>query len=209
MSCVSAVGSLVDFFTPANDGSGYSLYVGDDTAVGQSWVSGASPAEITGVCFRLFTSGAPTGVIKAGIYAHSGVYGSSSIPTGAALVESIEYDASGVTSSGAWYFFPLSGWTPTAVTNYVSVLDGSGITAVSLGNSVRVVVDTAAEATHGGNASVENSGWGFSGGTDVGFRLYDASVSSQDGYGHFVKEAGPLGTVLSRFKGARSRWSKR
>ena len=70
------------------------------SAAGQSFTA-TQTVNVTNVSFYLRKSGAPVpiGQSHAVIYAHSGVYGVSSVPTGAALATSEPYDISALTTS--------------------------------------------------------------------------------------------------------------
>lgn len=89
--------------------------------VGQSFRIGDTPSEVTGVRLKLRRVGSPRGIMRVAVYADSG----SDTPTGTALVFSPYYALDGVatTVGGTDYYFPLSGWTPDADTDYVLVLE--------------------------------------------------------------------------------------
>lgn len=171
--CSSATGVLQDEFIAGDDISAYNL-VNTYIAAGQSWQSGSTPTEVTGACFRLKKIGSPTGTMRASIYAHTGTYGASGIPTGSALASSVGFDVDTITTVYENYFFALSGWTPAATTDYFIVLEeedwaGDG------SNYVRAIRDNGAEATHGGNSTLDSgAGWGIiaGGGDDLEFKLY-------------------------------------
>lgn len=174
--CSAATGVLLDEFVQTDDGSVVNLVATFDQAA-QSWQSGADPTALTGVCFRLRRVGTPTGTMRVNVYAHSGTYGSTGIPTGAALVSSELYNISALTTSAAGYFFALSGWTPDPSTSYFVAL--SDVDVVGDGsNFVRMTMESGVEATHEGNAAVDGGGsWGTLGGgaDDLAFKLYAES----------------------------------
>ena len=178
VACSAATGSLFDEFVQATDAEFYNLLISNDAA-GQSWLSDSSPGEVTGACVRLRKIGAPTGTMRVSIYAHSGTYGSSGVPTGSALVSSASYDVSELTTSYANYFFPLSGWTPDPSTAYFVVLEGVSWSGDG-SNFVRITKETGAEADHAGNAAVlvTSSVWGTTGGgaEDMAFKIYETTT---------------------------------
>ena len=64
--------------------------------------------------FRLYSTAGATGNVYARLYAHSGTYGTDSIPTGAVLAQSDVIDAATIGASAAWETFTFS--TPYALT---------------------------------------------------------------------------------------------
>lgn len=149
---VSTAGVLYDEFVPADDTAGQATY--QDRAEGQSWDSGSSPSVVLGVRFRLRRVQQMYGLMRASIYAHTGTYGTSSSWTGPPLVSSSWFAMDSVSSSATDYFFPLAGWTPTANTKYVAVLEFDEFYP-DLTNYLVIVLDSDAEATHGGNIAYQ------------------------------------------------------
>jgi len=178
--CSTAVGVLHDEFVQTDDASSISMEPASETHLYQSWQSGADPRVVSGVCFRMQKVGSPTGTLKAAIYAHTGTYGSSSEPTGSALVESNNYDLTGIDGDDETnYFLTLAGWTPAASTNYCLVLDGDAIVGDG-SNYVKVIAEDGAAATHGGNQGESNdsgSTWVVSGNQDLAFKLYYEAIA--------------------------------
>lgn len=160
------------------------------TADSQSWTSGSSPSELTGVVAR-FTPGAGPTLwcrVRLSIYAHSGTYGTSSVPTGAPLVSSEWYALDGGISAAADFWFPLSGWTPSPNTQYTVVAEYEGQPMAGLGSYLpRRVYEEGAEATHGGNAARKtfNGFWVTTGivGRDMTFKVYSVSGGGGGGGG--------------------------
>lgn len=169
--CSSAVGTLHDAFVQTADSSSISVYNGSDVGVGQSWQSGSAPSVVSGACVRLDRVGSPSGTYTVGIRAHSGTYGTSSVPTGSDLVTSAEVDVSTISQTVADYWHALGGWTPTASTNYVLTIDGTNVTGDG-SNYLAVIVETGAEATHGGNQSAITSSWAAAATQDMAFKVY-------------------------------------
>lgn len=157
-------------YAETNQDSTSSLRSGADTALGQSFASGAGGV-LSACRFYLKKTGTPTGNATAKIYAHSGSFGTSSVPTGAALATSETFDVSTLTGSYALTEFKFEGTdaiTLTASTNYVLVIEYTG---GSVGNTLDVGTDTSAPG-HGGNASTYNGSWTAASGTDACFYLY-------------------------------------
>lgn len=183
VSCAEANGNLYDEFVQTADSSSFTSQVSGQEYVSQSWTSGATPYEIRGLCLRLRKQGTPTGTISVAIRAHTGTYGTSSEPTGADLVASVEFDASELTTSYVNYFFALSGWTPSPSTQYTFICDMSGVSS-DASNYARLVYEIGAEATHAGNAatSADGSTWLVAANVDIPFKLYHASPATSGGH---------------------------
>jgi hypothetical protein len=102
--------------------------------------------------FYLKKSGTPTGNAVAKIYAHSGTFGTSSIPTGAALATSDNFDVSTLTTSFALTTFTFSNntnwFTLVNGTNYVVTIEYTGTAS----NFIQVGYDGSSPG-HGGNYS--------------------------------------------------------
>lgn len=112
--------------------------------------------------------GTPTGNMTAEIYAHSGSYGTTSVPTGGALATSKGVPCSKLT--GSYQTFNFEFQTPellTAGSNYVIVIrhaDGDA--------SNYVQVDGAASGAHSGNLSTDTGSWAATGAADLKITVY-------------------------------------
>ena len=91
-------GVTIDYFDESHYTGVYQLDEfypnGDNSALSQSFTTLATPYNITSVKFFLAKYGNPTGMAHAALYAHSGTYGVSSIPTGSPLATSGDFDVS-------------------------------------------------------------------------------------------------------------------
>lgn len=99
---------------------------------------------------------APTGSVYARIYAHSGVYGTSSIPTGSALATSDAFDISTLTTTFQLISFNFSGANKINLangTNYVIAVEypASGSYGMTFGNDNT--------PTHAGNFVTNSGSW--------------------------------------------------
>lgn len=117
---------------------------------------------------RLYLSpfGAPTGNITVAICAHSGTFGTSSVPTGAALAASDPVDAATLGASPAWVDFAFTGANQITLaegTKYTLVIDypGAGPDTVDVWGNLA--------GTHDGNASNFNGAWNAEAATDLAF----------------------------------------
>lgn len=89
---------LIDFYSTSNRDN-YIIIDGSVTsAVGQSFTMLSSTHNLTSVIFYMMKTGLPTGSAYAKLYAHSGTYGSSSLPTGAALATSDAFNIATLTT---------------------------------------------------------------------------------------------------------------
>jgi hypothetical protein len=145
----------------------------DDTnsKVGQSITGdGGIP---TSVQVHLKKTGSPTGKIRAKIYAHSGVFGTSSVPTGTALATSEPIEASGLTTSYVATTFrfeetnklPASRLETVSATKYVMTIeydDGTSVNYISVGAD-------SSTPSHGGNVSRYTTAWAAVSGSDLAF----------------------------------------
>jgi len=118
----------------------------------------------------LSKEGSPTGSATVSIYAHSGEYGTTGIPTGNILATSDTFDISALTESYQLVDFPFSG------ANRINLGDGTRYFLVidcpdSSGNYVKIGIDTSSP-THGGNEAYYNNGWYYRAGTDMCFYVY-------------------------------------
>jgi hypothetical protein len=146
--------------------SNYSLYSGSTIGVSQSFTN-ETTSVLDSLQVRLARSGSPTGDVTARIYAHTGTFGTSSEPTGAALATSENVDSSGLnpigtSTTGNYYTFTFTGVnriTLSAATKYCLVIAYSG------GDSSNKVVvglqSTGGGSLHSGNnaTSTDLSAW--------------------------------------------------
>lgn len=105
--------------------------------------------------FYLRKVGSPTGNGVAKIYAHTGTFGTSSLPTGAALATSNTFDVSTLTTSLALATFTFSGAekiTLTNTTKYVATFEYSNGDASNL---IEAGFDSTSPS-HGGNSSYKS-----------------------------------------------------
>lgn len=159
----------------ADTGTNYALGDGTIDGQAQSFAVGTLGKYLTRVQVSLKKVGAPTGTLTAKLYAHSGTFGSASVPTGAALATSVNFNVADLTTS---YQVVEIGFTTqyltTASTNYVLALEYTGGDG---SNYVHVQGDST--GTHAGNRSEDTGSWAASAGSD----LYFSAFMSPDLYG--------------------------
>ena len=139
------------------------------TEAGVSFTSGGG--ELDSVKFYLAKQNSPTGTISAKIYAHSGTYGTSSVPTGSALATSDSRNAADLTTTATLYTFSFTGTNRIMLSSgyYVVVLAYNGS---STGTNVVFLEQDNSSPTHNGNSCDNYEGWGARSGSDAIFYVY-------------------------------------
>lgn len=110
--------------------------------------------------FRLGKYGSPTGNVTVKVYAHSGTYGTSSIPTGDALATSDNVAASGIGTSNAFVAFTFSGANRISLeegTYYVATVAYSGGDA---SNYIRIYRESTVLGHSGNDVRNDSGSWG-------------------------------------------------
>lgn len=161
--------SVVDSYSTSNyAGAGNEYFMsGGIDGLGQSFTGNG--LTLTDIQAYLKKAGSPSGDMTAKIYAHSGTFGTSSVPTGSALAVSAPIDASTLTTTITLTTFTFSGGNQidlTNATNYVLTIEGSfpgGVNNPGWGADFT-------SPTHGGNTSYLISGsWTADSYTDLIF----------------------------------------
>lgn len=179
-----------------NTGNNFNIGNGTITAQAQSYTQGAKSAFITRVFFRLKKTGSPTGNITAKVYAHTGTFGSSGTPTGAALATSSNVDASKLTTSYAVteFYFPTP-FEAVAGTNYFVSVELSGGDG---SNNVQVEGDTTGSSP--GNRAENTGSWAAAAAEDLDYdihtspSLYEIPGERFRGITHQITVDTPTGT---------------
>jgi len=136
-------------------------------AAGQSFYGNGAP--LASVTLFLSKVGTPTGNAVVRIYAHTGSFGSTGTPTGAALASSAVLDVSTLTTSYALSSFTFSGANRITLSQGVPYFFALEYTAGSFGNGVLVGADSSSP-THAGNLAYYYLGaWIAVSGTDLCF----------------------------------------
>jgi len=157
---VTATGLLVN--------AGIAMYSGSTIGVAQSFT--AEEGYITGVGVYLARAGAPTGNVTCNLYAHSGTFGSSSIPTGAALATATTVLTSAdIAPSYTLLVFEFDGtYKLTKDTNYCLAVQFSG---GDVSNYVAELYHSAGSAA-GNAATLAGTTWTAAAASDLTFLLY-------------------------------------
>jgi len=152
---ITGGGRLIDSYSEANQDTQYNMYGASIIGTGQTF--NASAGDVYQVKWYLKKSGSPTGNAVAKLYAHTGTFGSTGVPTGAALATSENLDVSTLTTSFA--LVPLTfttGYTLVAGTKYVITLEYSGGDA---SNYVAWGYDNSSPTHEGNGVGDAGSGW--------------------------------------------------
>jgi len=175
--------NIADYY-PESEYTGYNTLFGT-SFVGRGQSFGGNGEIIQYVDFYLFRTGSTTGNAYAKIYAHSGTYGTSSIPTGTALATSDAFDTSTLPTSIALVRLTFSGANKITLTNsvaYVLTLEytNDGSTYLRIGQD--------SSGGHAGNESYKQSGsWNAVSTSDLIFYIYTAGTTSiKDLIGGFI-----------------------
>ena len=166
----------VDSYSDAN----FSHYVrinGTTDGYGQSLTGVAG--DLINAKFKIARVGTLSGNIVAKLYAHSGTFGTSSVPTGAALATSDNIDVSTINTyytSVTFIFSAGNQYTMSAATKYVIAIEYSSASST---NYLKVATD-ASSPTHGGNRSTWNgSSWSAVSSSDMIFAV-NATTGTSD-----------------------------
>ena len=139
------------YYVEGNQDADYAIDWTTIFGVGQSFTN-VNPGILDSCKFYLKKTGVPTGNVTAKLFAHSGTYGTSSVPTGTALATSGNFDVSTLTGSYAVKTLSFTGAnriTLAANTRYVLVLDG--LNTFTTTDCIVAGVD-GSSPTHPGNA---------------------------------------------------------
>ncbi len=155
---------VTDSYSETGQDSDEQLYSGGNTAVGQS-ITGDGRA-LMSATFYLRKVGSPTGDMVAKLYAHSGTFGTSSVPDGDPLATSAVIAASRLGVSYALTTFVFDGSVSLdSGVYYVIVLEYAHGDA---SNRVEAGYDASAPS-HGGNKSDYSGSWAAAAGEDLCF----------------------------------------
>jgi hypothetical protein len=149
------------------------LYTGYDNALSQSFTG--TGIALTDVVFKVIKTGSPTGSCYAKLYAHSGTFGSTSVPTGAALATSDAYDVSTVPTSATDITLHFS--TPYTCVNGTYYVIAFSNTNTNSTNNIGCYYNT--PSAHAGNAAYYDTSWHYVGSYDTYFICKNISGASQ------------------------------
>jgi hypothetical protein len=157
---------LFDFYDTLE--SYVDVYAGYLIAIGQTFYG--TGEDFTRVIFALSKLGAPTGNIVAKLYAHTGVFGTSGIPTGAVLATSNPIDITTIRDDGPYpVSFDFAGYTLANGTPYCISCEYSG---GDVSNNLQFTMRSVAPPTHEGNLFYYTSSWLYPDDWDAYFYAY-------------------------------------
>lgn len=158
------------------------------TLYGQSFLN-ASSVTLRSIAFKLSAAVSIEGPIVARLYAHTGVFGTSSEPTGAALATSEELYSDDIGVSARWWAFNIpGGYSLSASTHYCVAIQP----VATLPTSVFVRVQNSSP-THAGNYFTSTNGgstWTPASTSDLAFILYDVYITNLKPTGAFYLRQG-------------------
>lgn len=172
---------ILDSYSESNQDNSFTFQTGSPSGFGQSFDAGGGGV-LNSASLYLKKNGSPGGIIRFFIYAHTGTYGDTGVPTGSILATSDQINASALSTSFALVNLTFSGGnkiTLSASTKYFLVLDTASITG-SGSDSVGVGEDASSPTAGGNIASFFSGAWhAFTGSTqDLPFYVYrDDAVS--------------------------------
>ena len=151
---------IIDRYQEANYNDDWALrnIVGAETALGQSFTG--TGKVLSKVTFYISKANAPTDFAYAKIYAHSGTFGTSSVPTGSPLAISNAIKSSSIGTSLALVDFTFTGSDKITLANgtkYVVVIESTG---GDLTNYIRLSFDSSSPI-HAGNLCYYEVGTGW------------------------------------------------
>jgi ribosome-associated protein YbcJ (S4-like RNA binding protein) len=178
-----AAGNSIDSYGILNRDDVMSMYLGNNEELGVSVA--LTGQDIQSVKFYLKKTGLPTGGLKAKIYLATGTVGSTAVPTGSALAESILLDPADITGSYVLTEFTFEEPYTSTTADYCIAIEYNGGDA---SNSVDVGADS---STPGATANTfatntKGSGWAADATQDL---IYD------------IIKAGPTCVMVAVYEG--------
>lgn len=167
--------TLVQSYSESNYGNDYSVFTGNLNATSQSFTGNGGV--LNSVKFYLYKAGSPTGNATVKIYAHTGTYGTSSVPTGSVLATSDNFDVSTLTGSITLITFNFTGANKITLTNgtyYTATYNWSGGDA----SNKTVFGADATSPTGGGNFAFNDGSWTAFSGSDAIYYIYSDDLTS-------------------------------
>lgn len=170
----SAIGILDDNYPFSNHSAYTNLAISNLEEISQSFTGDGN--YITRIKIATLLGADCPGNITAKIYAHSGTFGTSSVPTGSSLADSTPIYSGDLSSTKTEITFDFPNpYKTTNTTKYCLVIHFDGGTT---GKFIQVSTDTSSPS-HGGNFATRNppSAWVAQSGTDMCFEIY-TSIST-------------------------------
>ncbi len=167
----SANATTEDSYADSNQDATTTFNDGTTDGVAQSFTGAGG--DLSRLRVMLAKTGSPTGTLTARIYAHSGVFGTSSIPTGPILAESETIDIADLSTLAFVDFEFEDEFTLVNTTKYVWALEKS---TGGVSDNIQIGTDTSSPS-HGGNfATLATPTWTAVSGTDAIFFAYTGAI---------------------------------
>jgi len=151
-----------------------------DSARGQSFTCSLSNMRIVEAKFYLKKQGSPAGNAHAVLYAHTGTYGTSSLPTGSPLATSDDFDVTTLTTSYqliTFYFTGVQRYVMQNSTYYCITYENPATGNIDSNDDVIVGIDISSPAHSGNSYRYRNSAWGVMA-SDACFYVYGESAGT-------------------------------
>jgi hypothetical protein len=141
------------------------VYNLNDTTTGVAQSFTGTGGTLSTVSFYLKKTGTPTGNAVAKLYTHSGTFGTNSVPTGAALATSNNFNVATLTDSYVLtnFNFSIPYYVLVNATNYVITLEYTGTAS----NTVDVGTDATGSTGTGNAATYASATWTAAGSVDL------------------------------------------
>jgi phage minor structural protein len=191
---------LIDKYSEANKSAVERIATdaGESNQLGQSFTG--TGKILNKITLYLAKVGLPTEYIYVSVYAHSGTFGTSSIPTGSALAISNQVSVSSLGIYSALIDFTFTGSNKIALANGTKYVWIITTTQGTSSDNVLVGIDSTSP-THGGNYCFHNVGgaWSYNAAKDVIFYVW-----GDEGSEDVIKIAEP--TKLTTTKEVNGAW---
>lgn len=190
-------GAVFDSYGEANKSNDESMASDLDNAEGQSFTGNGQTLESAKFWMRKTFS--PTGTMVSKVYAHTGTYGSTGVPTGAALATSGTIDVTTLTTSYALVEFTYTAADRIALTNGTKYVVTVEYSTSPFATGTVLAGSDLSTPTHGGNQSHFISGtWFAYSGRDLIFYILSSggnlSIYDSDG-GSNIETVGTINTA--------------
>ena len=180
--------TLIDSYSEANRSLGYSCsdhHPSDsiyNSAVGQSFTCDGA-YKITSCKFYMMKLGSPTGMGHAVLYAHSGTYGTSSLPTGEPLATSDDFDVEDLTSNLILHTFAFTGaqqYLMSADTKYCIEFESPATGTIDSNNRPHAGLDHTSPTHDGSGNRFADGLWRIADGRDICFYVYGEAAAPEN-----------------------------
>lgn len=171
--------NIVDSYSESHQNKSVGINSGSNTGWGQSFTGDGST--LGSVVFYMSKTGSPSYNVTAKIYAHSGTFGTSGIPTGTALATSDNFAVSTLTTSLVLTTFTFSGANQITLTNgtkYVVTFENSN---AGISSTPNIGYDDASPSHAGNASSLIGATWTASSIRDTIFYVYDNTLPPSQG----------------------------